>query len=152
MKNIHHKLRPRMDKLATRDSLWSPTKSAIWRSVPPRRWDAAQFLPMVSPALSGRSHTFEACTTWQSTKRRWLLTKRFMVRILFGEPNSSHFEILSAFWLTQQRYLRGKVGHIAGWQATLGYGDIGRRLAQIGSPPPLEGETLTVSVDQCTFG
>lgn len=62
--------------------------------------------------------------------------------MVFGEPNLSHFEILSAFWLTQQRYLRGKVGHIAGWQATLGYGDIGRRLAQIGSPPPLEGEPL----------
>jgi len=37
-----------------------------------------------------------------------LLTKRSRVRNLFGEANKSHFEILSAFWLTQQRYLRGK--------------------------------------------
>jgi hypothetical protein len=37
-----------------------------------------------------------------------LLTKRLLVRNLFGEPNISHFEILSAFWLTARRHLRAK--------------------------------------------
>jgi hypothetical protein len=32
--------------------------------------------------------------------RSRLLTDRASVRILFGEPNISHFGILSAFWLT----------------------------------------------------
>ena len=34
-----------------------------------------------------------------------LLTKRLLVRNLFGEPNNSHFEILLHFWLTAGRHL-----------------------------------------------
>jgi hypothetical protein len=40
------------------------------------RGDVNENLSAVSPALSLRGHTFEERTTWQSTKRRWLLTKR----------------------------------------------------------------------------
>ena len=81
-----------------------------------------------------------------------LLTKRLLVRILLGEPNISHFEILSAFWLTQQRHILAEMGDIARWPATLSYGDIPRWLVQIGSPPHFELETLTVSAGTCTFG
>ncbi len=37
-------------------------------------------------------------------------------------------------------------------QAALILGNIARCLAETGSPPPFQGETLRVSVDQCTFG
>jgi len=33
-----------------------------------------------------------------------VLTERVLIRIPFAEANSSHFEILSAFWLTQHEY------------------------------------------------
>jgi hypothetical protein len=69
-----------------------------------------------------------------------LSTKRASVRNLFGEADISDFGILSAFWLTQQGHLRGKVGISSGSQATLGYCDIARRHAQINSPPPLQGK------------
>jgi hypothetical protein len=43
-----------------------------------------------------------------------LLTERVQVRNLFGEANIFDFEILSAFWLTQQRHLLGKRVHLSG--------------------------------------
>jgi hypothetical protein len=46
--------------------------------------------------------------------RSRLLTDRASVRILFGEPNISHFGILSAFWLTQQRHLPAKLAILRG--------------------------------------
>jgi len=81
-----------------------------------------------------------------------LLTKRLLVRNLFGEPNISDFEILIAFWLTARRHLPGEMGHIPG----------GRPLSYLATSPAdlprtarrrlFKGKTLRVSVDQCTFG
>jgi hypothetical protein len=48
-----------------------------------------------------------------------LLTNRLSIRNLFAEANIFDFEILFAFWLTQQGHLRGKVGISSGSQATL---------------------------------
>jgi len=40
-----------------------------------------------------------------------LLTKRLLVRNLFGEANFSDFEILLHFWLTAARHLPAEMAH-----------------------------------------
>src|ERR1039457_5226036 len=48
---------------------------------------------------------YSPASTRHNVSNTWLLTKRSAVRILFGEPNISHFEILSGL-LVNSGWLR----------------------------------------------
>ncbi len=62
-------------------------------------------------------------------------------------------KFIAQIGLTAGRHLPGRNGAIFSQrQAALTLYNIARGLAQNGSPPPFPGETLRVSVDQCTFG
>src|ERR1017187_3546967 len=61
-----------------------------------------------------------------------LLTKRFEVRILFGEPNISHFEILSGLLVNDAEPFIGKNVPYCWGMASLRFGPIVRCLAQTG--------------------
>src|ERR1700688_3134231 len=70
----------------------------------------------------------------------------------FAEPNILDFEILLAFWLTTQRDFRAKTGHTVGPRLLSGIAIAPADLPGPRSPPSIHGETLTLSVEQCTFG
>src|ERR1700688_2330553 len=66
-----------------------------------------------------------------------------------GEPNIFDFEILLAFRLTTQRDFRAKTGHTV---LLSGIAIAPADLPGPRSPPSIHGETLTLSVEQCTLG
>ena len=77
-------------------------------------------------------------------------TKRFRVRIPPGEPNDSHFEILSAILVNDEAEFAGKIGSYCRERLLSAI----HRLAHTGSPPSslVRRETLTVSGDRRPLG
>ena len=74
------------------------------------------------------------------------------VRILFGEADISHFEILSAFRLTKERHLLAQTGHVTLTRTPLGAATSPPDLSKPAQLSPFPRGTLSVSVGACTFG
>src|ERR1039457_1286344 len=76
------------------------------RPVQPRH----SLAPPVPSAVSARKSQNAENTLRHNVSNTWQLTKRSGVRILFGEPNISHFEILSGLLVNDAVPFTGKNG------------------------------------------
>ena len=69
-----------------------------------------------------------------------------------GEPNISHFEILSGLLVNEVAQFIGKNRTYCQRAASLRLVPSSADLLGQGAPAPIPGETLRVSVDRCAFG